>query len=307
MKKKIPVIVGATASGKSKLAGNLFDKKFIDFIIMADSRKIYTEAEIGVSSPSGEAVKKIQYYMINIIEPYKMYSAAKYAKEVIKIFKSQKGRPVITGGSGLYIKAVFNGLFSVPEIECEIREKIVKKINTDGLEGAYIELCDIDPEAAEKIHPNDMLRISRALEVYAQTGEKISQLWKKNRVDRDFEPVYIGLEHSSSSLKKRIRKRIENMLEKGLVEEVSRLHDKYGKNIWLFSSIGYRETLLYIDGKIDYNELIEKVYVSTWHYARKQIVWFKKLKGVHWICSQGNNIKEITDKAINIWIRNGIK
>jgi len=176
----------------------------------------------------------------------------------------------------------------------------------EGLAKAYIELNNIDPEAAEKIHPNDMLRISRALEVYAQTGKRISQLWKENRINSDFEPVYIGLRYSSLKLKKRIRKRIENMLEKGLVEEVSRLHDKYGKDIWLFSSIGYRETLLYIEGKIDYNDLIEKISVSTWHYAKKQIVWFKKLKGIHWISSEGKNIEEIADEAINIWIKNGI-
>ena len=297
MKPRILVVVGATASGKASWARELYRQKIADYLISADSRKIYREADIGTAKPTPEQLNEIPYYMIDIIDPPEYFSAAKYAQEVNLIVTEKKGFPCIFGGSGLYIKALFEGVINIPEVDIEIREQVKEKIDKLGLPAVYRELQQIDPEAFSRIHPNDAIRISRGLEVYYQTGKKLSDYWKQKK-KKPFQPIYIGLTYSAESLRRRIEARVIKMLNLGLIGEVEKLKQKYGEKIWLFSSIGYRETLEYCRGLLSLDQLADKICTSTWHYARKQLVWFKKNKDISWF--NGDDISKSTMvKSVN--------
>jgi tRNA dimethylallyltransferase len=289
---KILVIVGATASGKASLARELYRRGIVDYLISADSRKIYREADIGTAKPTPQQREQIPHYMIDIIDPPQYFSAAKYAHQVNSIVLGKQEFPCLFGGSGLYIKALFEGVINIPEVDDRIRREIKKKINDLGLNALFLEMKKIDPEAAVKIHPNDAIRISRALEIYYQTGKKLSDYWKQDK-KKPFQPIYIGLTYSAESLRKRIKTRANRMLEQGLIQEVSRLKEKYGDKLWLFSSIGYSETLNYQQGLLSFNQLIDKISTSTWHYARKQLVWFKKNNLITWFNGDNISISEM--------------
>ncbi|MGC9366959.1 MAG: tRNA (adenosine(37)-N6)-dimethylallyltransferase MiaA [bacterium] len=305
MKPRILVIVGATASGKACLARELYHEKINNYLISADSRKIYREADIGTAKPTREQLNEIPHYMIDIIDPPQHFSAAKYAQEVNSIVTEKKGFPCIFGGSGLYIKALFEGVINIPEVDIKIREEVKEKINKLGLPEVYRELQKIDPEAFSRIHYNDAIRISRGLEVYYQTGRKLSDYWKQKK-KKPFQPIYIGLTYSAESLRRRIKARVIKMLDRGLIREVEKLKQKYGEKIWLFSSIGYSETLKYCRGLLSLNQLTDKICTSTWHYARKQLVWFKKNKKIYWFDGDDNDNYTIVKSVNRLILKNEI-
>jgi len=294
--KKLIVILGPTASGKSKLAVKLAlrlnsgqAKKQFGIndaeIISADSRQIYKEMDIGTAKPTKKERKIVKHYLIDIKKPSRHYTVAEYKKEVIKtinkIIKSGK-IPFLVGGTGLYIKAVVDNL-EIPEVkpDWKLRRKLESKIEKEGLKSVYEELIKADPEAAYIIDPNNPRRIIRALEVAIKTKKPFSQQRKKG--EPLFNTLEIGLNPNKKKLIENIKKRTDKMVKVGLVKEVKNLIKKYNKNLSTFGTIGYREIIEYLDGKITLPKAIENMNKNTWHFARRQMTWFRGDKRIKWI------------------------
>jgi len=309
--KKLIVILGPTASGKSGLAVKLAlrlnsgqAKKQFGIngaeIVSADSRQIYKEMDIGTAKPTKKERKIIKHYLIDIKKPSRHYTVAEYKKEAIKtinkIIKSGK-IPFLVGGTGLYIKAVIDNL-EIPEVKPDwrLRRKLESKIEKEGLKSVYQELIKADPEAAYIVDPNNPRRIIRALEVAIKTKKPFSQQRKKG--EPLFDALEIGLNPSKEKLIKNIKKRTNRMIKMGLVKEVKNLIKKYNKNLSTFDTIGYREIIEYLDGGITLFEAIENINKNTRHFARRQMTWFRGDKRIQWV----KNYKE-TERLLKQFLK----
>ncbi len=303
-KNSVISILGPTGVGKSELAFCLAEK--IDGeIISSDSRQIYRWMDIGTDKPNQEKLKKIKHHCINILNPDEYYSAGEYAKNTRKIILEilKKGKvPIVVGGSGLYIRALFDGLFSEPVKDLILKNQLRKKAQEGKIEELFNELKKIDPEYAERVSLKDSQRIVRALEVYYTTGKKITEFWKEHQ-KREFLPViFIGLMRKRTELYKRIEDRIDRMLKSGLIEETQKLLNMgYGKNLNSMQTIGYKEVIEYLDKKISYEEMVYLIKKKTRNYAKRQITWFKKDKRIDWFymnrkCSYAELIDTIVHK-----------
>ncbi len=284
---KIPVIFGPTASGKTKLASLLLEKFDNVHFIVADSRKIYRYMDIGTNKPP-ENLRKY-FSMIDIRDPDEHFSAADFAKiagEEIKKIRLQGKVPIIIGGTVLYLKALFEGLFESPPIDRRIRENLRKRLKSEGIKKLFEELKEIDPEAAQRIHPNDWFRILRALEVYYQTGKTITQCQKEKTPKKsEFEPVYFGLYRTRENLYERINKRFDKMMEAGFLDEVKRLLAMgYSPDLPSLNTIGYKELIQYIMSEISLERAVLISKRRTRILARRQIYFSRSLKPpVKWI------------------------
>jgi tRNA dimethylallyltransferase len=296
MKAKVLVIVGPTASGKTELtyrAALLVKNKLskIPEIISADSRQLYKNIPIAAAHPPIEYLNNIKHHFINNFKLTGEFNAGEFGVEAGKLIKAilNKGNiPIITGGSGLYLRALLYGLFDFEddyeEKKDEIRSKLNNRLETEGSEALYNELMKIDSATAEKFDATKSRRIIRALEVYYLTGKPISQ-WQENKIDVGFDAVQYGINWDRAVLYERINKRVDEMLKKGLLEEVKALQEKgyhYTKNNSL-NTVGIKEAFDFLDGKISENEMIELTKRNTRRYAKRQITWFRKDKNIIWI------------------------
>ncbi len=283
-KDQIIVIVGPTASGKSDLAVKIA-KKFNGEIISADSRQIYREMDIGTAKPGKKELAAVKHYLIGIKNPNQDYAAGQYKKDAIrainKIIKSGK-IPILVGGTGLYIDAVVKNLeFPKVKENKKLRVQLEKEISVKGLDFVFNKLVGLDPEAAYIVDPKNPRRVIRALEIALTSGKKFSEQRKTGK------PLYnaleIGINFPSELLKRKIAKRTKQMIREGLVEEVKKMVKKYGLDCKAFDAIGYREIIDYLRGKISLTEAVELMNKNTWHYAKRQMTWFKRNKNIHWI------------------------
>ncbi len=287
---KVLVIVGSTASGKSDLAVKIA-KKFNGEIVSADSRQIYRGMDIGTAKPSKNEMTAIKHRLIDIRDPDQDYSAGQYKKDAIeavdRIIKSGK-MPILVGGTGLYIDAVVKNL-EFPEIKenKKLRARLEREIKEKGLDLVFKKLVDLDPEAAYIVDPKNPRRIIRALEIALLSSKKFSEQRKSGN------PLYntleIGINLPLELLRRRIAKRTKQMIKEGLVEEVEKLVKKYGPDCKAFDAIGYREIIDYLKEKISLIEAIEQINKNTWHYAKRQMTWFRRNKNINWI----KNYKEV--------------
>jgi tRNA dimethylallyltransferase len=284
--KNLLVIVGPTCVGKSETAL----KSAIHFngeVINCDSMQVYKGFNIGTDKISLEKRKSVPHHLISIIEPSTQFTAADFVslslKAIETIQKKQK-LPVITGGTGLYIKALLSGLFPEQQKHISTRRQLEKEADEFGLENLRNELKKVDPEYFYKIGKNDRLRIIRALEVYRTTKKPISEHFHKTQsyVD-DFNVIKIGLIIDRKSLYRKIEARVDRMFKKGIVEEVHELLESgVNENSPPFRAIGYKHVLKYLKNKIALEEAINSTKKATRHYAKRQITWFKKMKGITW-------------------------
>lgn len=289
---KIVVIVGPTASGKSDLAVKIA-KKFNGEIISADSRQIYRGMDIGTAKPSKKEMTTIKHYLIDIRNPDQDYSAGQYKKDVVeaidRIIKSGK-LPILVGGTGLYVDAVVKNL-EFPEVKenKKLREQLEKEISEKGLGYVFKRLVDLDPEAAYIVDPKNPRRVIRALEIALLSNKKFSEQRKSGN------PLYnvleIGINLPLELLRRRIAKRTKQMIKEGLVEEVEELVKKYGPDCKTFDAIGYREIIDYLKEKISLIETIEQINKNTWHYAKRQMTWFKRNPNINWISESAKATK----------------
>lgn len=282
---KLIFVVGPTAVGKSGAAYRLA-KKINGEIISCDSMQAYRQMQITNQAPSRLWRRSIPHHLIEIKDPTREYSAAEFRKKALALIKDiiEKGKiPLVVGGSGLYMKALLDGLFPSPRKDAAFRKKLQERAQLKGRDDLYSELKAVDPDGAAKIHPNDTRRVIRALEVYYLTGRPIS--WhKKNTqgISREYDIKIFGLTMPRDVLYKKIADRVEEMFAKGLVEEVRKLSAKK-LSITAKSALGYKEVGGYLKGEYGLDKATELLKRNTRRFAKRQISWFRPDKRIKWI------------------------
>lgn len=286
MKPKVIVIVGPTASGKSVCAIELA-KRIDGEIVSADSMQIYKEMNIGTAKVTNEEMSGVKHYMINIVNPDEDFNVAMYkkmAEEALEEIVSKGKMPIVVGGTGLYINTLVNGIeFSEIDKDEEYRKELEKKVSVEGIDGIYEELKSVDPEAANIIDKNNVRRVIRALEIYKVTGKTKTELDKESIKETKFDFLMYGIKTDREELYNRINKRIDYMMEQGLVSEVEELNKKYKMSKTALQGLGYKEVIEYINGNCNYDEMIEKLKMETRRYAKRQITWFKRDERITWV------------------------
>ena len=281
------VIVGPTAVGKTEISIELAERIGGE-IVSADSRQVYRFMDIGTAKPTPDDCRRIPCHMIDVVNPDEEYTVADYsrgAQEAIrKIF--DKGKiPLLVGGSGLYVRAVIDGIFPCPGENPEVRKKLRMEAKEFGLASLYEKLSRLDPTASSRIHPNDERRIIRALEIYETTGRRISAL-QEQATSRNggYSPVMIGLNRPRWELYRRIDERVEAIFQHGFIEEVKLLFEKgYGESLISMEAFGYREVMQFLRNEISLEEAKGKIKRNTHHYARRQLTWFRKDQRITWL------------------------
>lgn len=287
MKPEVYVIGGPTASGKSKLAVELA-KKINGEIISADSMQIYKEMNIGTAKITKEEMQGIKHYLIDIVYPNERYSVSNFKNDaelaIEEILKKGK-TPIIVGGTGLYIDSLIYGIeFQDEEIDTEYREKLNKIAENEGLEKLYNKAKEIDPEAMKKISINDKKRIIRVLEIYHKTGKtKTKQEIESRKKELKYNFKVFAIDMDREKLYSRIEKRVDMMVDEGLIGEVKGILEKYNQFPTAMQGLGYKETVEYLQNKISKEEMIEKIKKETRHYAKRQLTWFRKNKTTIWL------------------------
>lgn len=280
--KYLIVIAGPTASGKTATAIKI--AKVLDTVIIsADSRQFYKEIPIGTAAPTKEELSEVQHYMIHNLNVEDRYDVADYEKDVLILLKKlflEHDTVVMTGGSGLFIDAVCNGLDSIPDISEENRNKVNELYQKGGLNALQNELQNLDPEYYNTVDKYNPRRLQRAVEVCYQTGLPYSSFRKNNVKERDFKVIKLALLWERNELITRINKRVENMVRDGLIEEARKMYPKRQLNS--LNTVGYKELFQYFDGKISLNEAIEQIKISTRQYAKRQMTWLRKNNDYQW-------------------------
>ncbi len=287
MKKKAIVVVGATASGKTALGVHIA-KKFNGEVISADSMQIYKGMDIATAKPTTEEMDGIKHHLIDFVEVNQQYSVSAYCEDARKAFDAvvEKGKvPVIVGGTGLYIDSFLSNTKFLETASSEsLRKELLAEVEEKGIEALYEQLKEIDPEAAVKIHPNNIVRIVRAMEIYKSTGKTLTEQNKQSHiVESDIEPLYIGINYQDrEKLYNRINLRVDLMLENGLLDEAKDFI-KSNPSKTAFNAIGYKELKPFIDDELPYEICVENLKRETRRYAKRQITWFKRNKNINWI------------------------
>lgn len=290
------VLAGPTGVGKTDLSLKL--AKILDAdIISCDSAQVYKEMNIGTAKIKESEMNGIKHYMLDVLEPIEKYSVGEYQRAVDKILaqKEKEGRAVIlTGGTGLYINSVVNGLSSLPKSEPKLRDELMA-LSVDEL---YEKLLELDPEAAEKIHKNNKKRVERAVEVCLITGKKFSVLSKENVKNNNYDFLKVCLTRDREILYERIDKRVDIMMNEGLLDEVTALYKKYGGEILRkINIIGYTQIIDYLEGRISLEAAVDFIKRDSRHYAKRQMTWFNNDSGYLWFDLEKQSENEIL-KAI---------
>lgn len=298
-KPKVIVICGPTASGKTALSIELA-KKIDGEIVSADSMQIYKDMNIGTAKPTQEEMQEIKHYLLDFVSPEERYSVANYKKDAKNAIKEiiKKGKtPIVVGGTGLYIDSLIYEIeYNDIKLDEKYREELEQIAEEKGLETLYNLANKIDPEAMKKISSNDRKRIIRVLEIYHSTGKTKTQQEKESRMNEpEFDYKVFAINWEREKLYERINKRVDIMLEQGLIKEVEELQKKYTKFPTAMQGLGYKEVVDYLNGKYDKEEMIEKIKMETRRYAKRQLTWFRKNKQTIWL-----NGEEKIQNNINI-------
>ncbi len=286
-KEKVIVICGPTASGKTALSIELA-KQINGEIVSADSMQIYKDMDIGTAKPTQEEKQGIKHYLIDFVSPDERYSVADYKQDAKKAIREilKKGKvPIIVGGTGLYVDSLIYEI-EYPNIEFDekYREKLEKEVEENGLEELYEKAKEIDNEAIQKISKNDKKRILRILEIYHATGKNKTEQEKESRKKEvEYDYKVFALKWDREMLYERINKRVDIMLEQGLIEEVKSIYEKYNKFPTAMQGLGYKEVVEYLENKTTKEEMIEKIKQETRRYAKRQMTWFRKNKQTIWL------------------------
>jgi tRNA dimethylallyltransferase len=283
------VICGATASGKSGLALEIV-QRLDSVIISADSRQIYREFDIGTAKPTETEQKLVTHYQIDICEPTEVLTLAEYQQQTQALITRHQSRiPLLVGGTGLYLDSITKGL-KIPLVspKPELRSQLAAL----GQRQIHAWLTQIDPVAAQKIHPNDQYRTLRALEVFYVTGIPISAQQGEN--PPNYSILQIGLDCEVEALDRRIASRVQQMIELGLVQEVEYLSGKYGQDLPLLSTLGYAEIKQYLAGELNLEQAIALIVTHTRQFAKRQRTWFNKNQQITWF---DNTSPDLTEKV----------
>ncbi len=276
------VVTGPTAVGKTKCAISLA-KHFRAEIVSADSRQFYKEMSIGTAVPTKAELSAVAHHFIQHKSIADTYDVANYMGEAMqlldRLFQHSK-IVVLTGGSGLFLDAVCNGLDNLPDISPAIRQQVQEIFQTEGLEGLQKRVAQCDAAYYCQADIKNPRRLQRALEIYLATGRPFSEFRKSAKAKRNFECIRIAIQRPRYELIKRIDQRVDFMIQDGLIEEARSLHDRQQLNA--LNTVGYKELFDYFDGKYSLDEAIQKIKTNTRQYAKRQMTWFRKDKSYQW-------------------------
>lgn len=281
-RQKVVIVAGPTASGKTAAALQLAEK-FPFEIINADSMQVYRHMAIGTSKPDASLIRRVPHHLMSIVNPDEPFNAADYMKlgrHTIAEIAARNRIPLVVGGTGLYIKALTKGLFFSPGADAEIRQGLETRTTAQLFE----KLQTVDPLQAQKLNPGDRRRIIRGLEVFSLTGKPISRLQSEHRFsDSPYTCLKIGLSPERRTLYHRIDRRVDEMIQQGLVAEVQTLLSMgYPPDIKPMQSIGYRQIVHYLQGGISLHEAVDAIKQQTRNYAKRQLTWFRKDEEMIW-------------------------
>ena len=285
-KPKLLVVLGPTAVGKSAVGIDIA-KRLGGEIINADSLQVYKYLDIGTAKPSSKELAEVRHHLIDIVSPSEDFNAGMFrsrAASVIESLYKSNTNIILAGGTYLYVKVLLSGLIEGLPASQEIRDNIKKLRSIFGLPYVYDRLCSLDPQAASKIHPNDYVRMERALEVNYLTGQKMSELQSRHSFsEQDFEYLKIGISQDRDMLRERIDNRVDVMIEAGLVDEVKRLREMgYTGDLKPMQSIGYKEVNQFLEGDIDLDRAVELIKRDTKRFAKRQMTWLRKDSEIEW-------------------------
>jgi tRNA dimethylallyltransferase len=282
---RVLTIVGPTAVGKTHIAVELAARSHAE-IISADSRQIYKHLDIGTAKPTPEQRRKTKFHLIDVVEPDEAYSCGQFAREAehkIEEIEDRKNMPVVCGGTGLYIRALFHPLDDLPKSNKETKRRLLEMLDEYGIAHMYNKLQQVDTQWAKKITPQDKQRILRGLEVYEMTGTPLSRLIGKRKKRGRFLPYYIGLNLPRKVLYERINDRFDQMIEQGLVNEVQQLLNAgLAPETSALRTIGYKEIVEHLSGRLTLEHAIDKAKQRTRNYAKRQITWFSRIPILEW-------------------------
>jgi len=309
---KVPLFVGPTASGKTEVA-LIVARELQAEIISADSRQLYRGLRIGTAQPSAEQRAQVPHHFVDCIEPTEDFSAGEYGRQArAKILEllEQRITPLVVGGSGLYLSALADDFFSGPSADPQIRGQLKARAAREGVQTLHQELQKVDRTAAARILPSDYRRIERALEIYYLTGIPISQLRKQKADPPPYSPILVGLQWPRQQLYARINARCLKMLEEGLIEEVKDLiftKKLDAKRCNALNSVGYAEVIQYLQGQVDYPEMVRLFQRNTRRFAKRQISWFGRDGRISWMkTDMSAKVEDIAGRVLDIFQGQGI-
>ena len=280
--KTLIVITGPTAVGKTALCLDIAQHYGIP-IINADSRQIYKELQIGTASPTAEQLSQVKHYFVGTLSLNDYYSASLFEQQVLEILDSEfreHDYALMTGGSMMYIDAVCNGIDDIPTVDDETREKLKSRLANEGLESLVEELRKLDPDYYEIVDKQNPRRVVHGLEICLMTGKTYTSFRKREKKQRPFRIIKIGLNRDREELYNRINQRVDQMMNDGLLKEAQQLYPMRQMNA--LNTVGYKEMFTYLDGIWSLEEAIERIKGNTRRYARKQLTWYKKDEQIRW-------------------------
>lgn len=297
MNHNLIVLIGPTGVGKTELSLDIAEHFNTD-IISADSRQLYEKLKIGTAAPTPEQMERIKHYFVGTLDLTDYYSAAQYEAEVIRLLEQlfkTNNTYLLTGGSMMYVDAVCKGIDDIPTVDTLTRETLLKRFEKEGLDQFCAELKLLDPEYYDRVDLKNHKRVIHALEICYMTGKPYSSFLTRTKKQRPFNIIKVGLYRERQELYDRINKRVDEMIELGLLEEVKSVYPY--KELNSLNTVGYKELINYLDKEWTYDFAVEKIKQNSRNYAKKQMTWFKRDKKITWFHPDENEkiIQHITD------------
>jgi tRNA dimethylallyltransferase len=299
-------VIGPTAVGKTAVALQVALTLGCE-IVSADSRQIYRGMDIGTAKPSPAERALVRHHVIDVVEPRETYDASRYATDAERAIADIRSRgtcAIVVGGTGFYLSSLFEGLFEGPGRDERLRSELNRRAAEEGARALHAELAAVDPDAASRIHENDGSRIVRALEVYLLSGRTLSDWHTEARRTPAFRPFYVGLRRERSSLYEMIDRRVDEMMERGLLDEVRALvaSGRLSAGVPGASAVGYRELLPVVEGAADdLGAAVSLIKRNTRRYAKRQMTWFSSVQAIHWLDADAVGAAAAADHVIREW------
>ena len=299
----LAVVLGPTASGKTALALAIA-RRFGGEIVNCDSVAMYRDFEIGTAKPTAAERAEIPHHLVDCIDPLSDVTAGEYARQarqVLPEIETRKHLPIVSGGTGLYLRALLEGLFPGPQRSEELRDRLRDRAERRGTGHLHRILQRLDPSAASRIHANDVPKVIRAIEVCLAARQPLTELWQQGREPlRGFRILRLGLNPEREVLYARINQRAAKMFDEGLIAETKALLEKYGEQARPLTSLGYKQALQFLRGELDRESALAAAQQGHRNYAKRQMTWFRREPDVHWLAGLGDDPAIQTEAIVRI-------